>query len=115
MADPFDHAALRAYIARHELTEPAMAAHAGIPYRTLRGVLVGREPSSRTRSLIELSLGKPPPPKRLPHHGQAVADAWSSETVREIGRRLGISHQRVSFIAKKMELPRKLNCLGRRY
>jgi hypothetical protein len=104
---PFDRAALRAYMVHHQAKGPVMAAHAGIPYRTLCGTLGGREPSWKTRAAIEWALGQPPPIRRLPHHGQQVADAWPHRSASEIARGLGISHQRVFAIAKAMGLPPK--------
>ncbi len=104
---PFDRAALRAYMARHKLKKTAMAAHAGIPYRTLLGVLRRYEPSPTTRAAIEGALQLAPPIRPMPRYAQDVTQAWPDRNTNEIGRKLGISHQRVSAIAKEIGLPPK--------
>ena len=102
---PFDRAALRAYIDEHGVTEPQMAAHAGVPYRTLRGVLLGAEPLPATRAAIEEALTREPPPKPSPRHAAEIAALWPHYGSVLIGRRLEITSGRVRQIAKLLRLP----------
>ena len=105
MTEPFDRAALRAYIAKHRLSEPEMAAHAGIPYRTLRGILCSsREPQHKTRAAIEHALTLPPPPRKPLPHSAEIARLWPQHGSTVISRRLGITPMRVRQIAKALGL-----------
>jgi hypothetical protein len=103
---PFDRATLRAYIAEHGLTERAMAEHAGVPYRTLRGVLaLNKEPRPATRTAIERALESPPPPRPLPRYGEDIARLWPGNSSVAIARLLHVSKQRVLQIVHEMGLP----------
>ena len=104
----FDHAALRTYMAQHRLSEPRMAAHAGIPYRTLRGILVSeRDPRPETRAAIERAMRNAPPhkPRKTPAHSEAIVRLWPDYWPVMIARHLGISKQRVHQIAHVLGLP----------
>jgi hypothetical protein len=103
----FDRAALRAYIARHHLTEKAMAAHAGIAYQTLRGILVrGCEPKPATRGAIENALAKPPPPRPPRKYEMVVRELWGRVPLAEIVRRAGAKRrQDVEQTARRLGLP----------
>ncbi len=106
---PFDRAALVRYIAEHNLTLPAMAAHVGIPYRTLCGIhFTDREPSAATRAAIERALRAPPPPrpqKQPMRHAETVRRYWPTENSPTIAKRIKVSQQRVRVIAKRIGLP----------
>ena len=103
---------LRAYIAEHRLTEPAMARHIGIPYRTLRGILTrGYTPRPDSFAAIERALCRPPPAKKLPAHAEEIARMWPEHSSVAIARNLGISKQRVLQIVRAMGLPPRV---GRR-
>jgi hypothetical protein len=107
---PFDHAALRRYIAAHDLTEPAMAAHAGIPYRTLRGILLSRrEPLPTTRAAIERALQAQPPTKSLPggKYDAVVRECWGRMPLAEIVERAGAKRrQDIQQVARRLGLPK---------
>jgi AraC-like DNA-binding protein len=106
---PFDCGPLRAYIAEHRLSEPAMAAHAGIPYRTLRGILSkGAEPRPPTRIAIERALTSPQPALhqvKEPEHAAIVRQFWATESSEKTARRCGISASRVRQIWNTLGMP----------
>lgn len=102
---PFDRNALRAYMDLHGISGMAMAAHAGVPYRTLRYILFnGREPRQKSRAALERAMQLPPPPKRLPAHAEEIMRLWPKCGSTLIGRQLGISKNRVLQIAKVLGL-----------
>lgn len=108
IAEPFDRAALRAYIARHHLTQPEMAAHAGIPFRTLHGILKDefRKLTPKTRAAIEHAINLPPPAieRKLPAHADEISRLWPKYGSTLIARKLGITPVRVRQIAKALGL-----------
>jgi hypothetical protein len=106
---PFDVAPLRAYIAEHRLSEPVMAAHAGIPYRTLRGILAkGAKPRPAAIAAIECALASPPPaprPRKEPEHAAIVRECWPKESSVETARRCGVTPARVRQIWGILGMP----------
>lgn len=103
--DDGDRLAIRDFVARHGLTLKDFSAHAGLPYSTVYMLMRRPGPGSEAvRSRIAVALALTPPPRLLKHEA-VVRRLWGREAREAIAVYLGVSPQRISFIARRLGLP----------
>lgn len=105
----FDHAAAARFMERNGLTIAEFVRHSGVPYSTLRAVMIdGRKPTAAVAErLVAALVREPAPPLDRSGHGDTIRVLWGNHNSDDIGLRCDpqISGARVRAIAKRLGLP----------